>query len=328
MKTQYFIESKSPSSDEFDALCEKILSHEVKIQFFEKNFSELLQEFKINSPTQTFQQISQADLNTLHILGFNFQNVRQLPCLGITPTSSVPTQGRVETNSALLQPDFKFETPDPLEINSTQEKASSAQTETDKDIPQRKRNPFSQYGENDQLQQANQSNQNIQLRPRARMKKKEGFNFTPILILLVFIMLCGIGYLCIDDYHHNVVPAHKAEANMLLNQPAFFLKGYLFQDRIKTQADTLFQPKLASSASAEQSEDSHDFQHLNLAYFLKYNPLSHLASKYQMLSSTLFYPDHEPRHTPYFEFLLQHSRHFFSLSNHLFDFFNKINYLS
>jgi Na+-transporting methylmalonyl-CoA/oxaloacetate decarboxylase gamma subunit len=83
MKTQYFIESKSPSTDEFDALCEKILSHEVKIQFFEKIFSELLQEFKINSSTQTFQQISQADLNTLHILGFNFQNVRQLPSIGL-----------------------------------------------------------------------------------------------------------------------------------------------------------------------------------------------------------------------------------------------------
>ena len=123
-------------------------------------------------------------------------------CLGITPSWSVPTQGRAETNSALPQPDFKIEIPDPLEINSTQvtqEKVSSAQTEIEEDIPQRKHNPFSQYGENDQPQ-ANQSNQNIQRRPRARMKKKEGFNFTPILILFVFIMLCGIGYAIYDFY--------------------------------------------------------------------------------------------------------------------------------
>ena len=123
-------------------------------------------------------------------------------CLGITPTSSTPTQRRAEKNSALPQPDFKIEIPDPLEINSTQvtqEKVSSAQTEIEEDIPQRKHNPFSQYGENDQPQ-ANQSNQNIQRRPRARMKKKEGFNFTPILILFVFIMLCGIGYAIYDFY--------------------------------------------------------------------------------------------------------------------------------
>ena len=123
-------------------------------------------------------------------------------CLEITPTSSVPTQGRAETNSALPQPDFKFEIPDPLQINSTQvtqEKVSSAQTDIDEDIPHPKLNPFAQYGENDQPH-ANQSNQNIQPRPRARMKKKEGFNFTPILILFVFIMLCGIGYAIYDFY--------------------------------------------------------------------------------------------------------------------------------
>lgn len=123
-------------------------------------------------------------------------------CLEITPTSSVPTQGRAETNSALPQPDFKFEIPDPLQINSTQvtqEKVSSAQTDIDEDIPHPKLNPFAQYGENDQPH-ANQSNQNIQRRPRARMKKKEGFNFTPILILFVFIMLCGIGYAIYDFY--------------------------------------------------------------------------------------------------------------------------------
>lgn len=123
-------------------------------------------------------------------------------CLGITPTSSTPTQRRAEKNSALPQPDFKIEIPDPLEINSTQvtqEKVSSAQTEIEEDIPQQKHNPFSQYGENDQPH-ANQSNQNIQRRPRARMKKKESFNFTPILILFVFIMLCGIGYAIYDFY--------------------------------------------------------------------------------------------------------------------------------
>ena len=123
-------------------------------------------------------------------------------CLEITPTSSVPTQGRAETNSAFPELDFKFEIPDPLQINSTQvtqEKVSSAQTEIEEDIPQQKHNPFSQYGENDQPH-ANQSNQNIQRRPRARMKKKEGFNFTPILILFVFIMLCGIGYAIYDFY--------------------------------------------------------------------------------------------------------------------------------
>lgn len=135
-------------------------------------------------------------------------------CLEITPTSSVPTQGRAETNSALPQPDFKFEIPDPLQINSTQvtqEKVSSAQTDIDEDIPHPKLNPFAQYGENDQPP-ANQSNQNIQRRPRARMKKKEGFNFTPILILFVFIMLCGIGYAIYDFYSPKKavtsVPSH------------------------------------------------------------------------------------------------------------------------
>ncbi len=142
-------------------------------------------------------------------------------CLGITHTSSIPTQGRVETNSARPQPDFKFEIPDPLEINSTQvtqEKVSSAQTEIDEDIPQRKHNPFSQYGENDQLPQVNQSNQNSQRRPRARMKKKEGFNFTPILILSVFIMLCGIGYEIYDFYSpKKVVISSSSPADMSLN---------------------------------------------------------------------------------------------------------------
>lgn len=135
-------------------------------------------------------------------------------CLGITPTSSAPTQRRAEKNSALPQPDFKIEIPDPLEINSTQvtqEKVSSAQTEIEEDIPQQKHNPFSQYGENDQPH-ANQSNQNIQRRPRARMKKKEGFNFTPILILFVFIMLCGMGYAIYDFYSPKKavtsVPSH------------------------------------------------------------------------------------------------------------------------
>ena len=135
-------------------------------------------------------------------------------CLGITPTSSTPTQRRAEKNSALPQPDFKIEIPDPLEINSTQvtqKKVSSAQTEIEEDIPQQKHNPFSQYGENDQPH-ANQSNQNIQRRPRARMKKKEGFNFTPILILFVFIMLCGIGYAIYDFFSPKKavtsVPSH------------------------------------------------------------------------------------------------------------------------
>ena len=135
-------------------------------------------------------------------------------CLGITPTSSAPTQGRAETNSAFPELDFKFEISDPLEINSTQvtqEKVSSAQTKIDEDILQRKHNPFSQYDENDQPH-ANQSNQNIQRRPRARMKKKESFNFTPILILFVFIMLCGIGYAIYDFYSPKKavtsVPSH------------------------------------------------------------------------------------------------------------------------
>ena len=141
-------------------------------------------------------------------------------CLGITPTSSTPTQRRAEKNSALPQPDFKIEIPDPLEINSTQvtqKKVSSAQTEIEEDIPQRKHNPFSQYGENDQPQ-ANQSNQNIQRRPRARMKKKEGFNFTPILILFVFIMLCGIGYAIYDFYSpKKPKPPAFSQSKMNLN---------------------------------------------------------------------------------------------------------------
>jgi hypothetical protein len=44
------------------------------------------------------------------------------------------------------------------------------------------------------------------------MKKKEGFNFTPILILFVFIMLCGIGYTIYDFYSPKKavtsVPSH------------------------------------------------------------------------------------------------------------------------
>ena len=141
-------------------------------------------------------------------------------CLGITPTPSVPTQGRAETNSALPQPDFKFEIPDPLEINSTQvtqEKVSSAQTEIEEDIPQQKHNSFSQYGDNDQPQ-ANQSNQNSQRRPRTRMKKKEGFNFTPILILFVFIMLCGIGYAIYNFYSpKKAVISSSSPSDMSMN---------------------------------------------------------------------------------------------------------------
>ena len=136
-------------------------------------------------------------------------------CLGITPTSSAPTQGRAETNSAFPELDFKFEISDPLEINSTQvtqEKVSSAQTKIDEDILQRKHNPFSQYDENDQPQQANQSNQNSQRRPRARMKKK-GFNFTPILILFVLIMLCSIGYAIYDFSSSKRAPISLSSSN-------------------------------------------------------------------------------------------------------------------
>ena len=149
-------------------------------------------------------------------------------CLEITPTSSVPTQGRAETNSALPQTDFKFEIPDPLQINSTQvtqEKVSSAQTDIDEDIPHPKLNPFAQYGENDQPH-ANQSNQNIQRRPRARMKKKEGFNFTPILILFVFIMLCGIGYAIYDFY------SPKRAVTSLPSQPEMSIHNDIQKENI------------------------------------------------------------------------------------------------
>lgn len=83
MNTKFFIESKPPTSDDIDTLCEKILSHEIKVHFFEKKISEFLQQFKINRATQSPQYISQADLNTLHILGFNFQNIQQLPSIGL-----------------------------------------------------------------------------------------------------------------------------------------------------------------------------------------------------------------------------------------------------
>ena len=83
MNSSFFIESKLLTSDDIDTLCEKILSHEIKVHFFEKKISEHLQQFKINHPTQTFQHISQTDLNTLHILGFNFQNIQQLPSIGL-----------------------------------------------------------------------------------------------------------------------------------------------------------------------------------------------------------------------------------------------------
>ncbi|WP_171255337.1 hypothetical protein, partial [Acinetobacter sp. SFB] len=80
---RFFMESKLLTSDDIDTLCGKILSHEIKVHFFEKKISEHLQQFKINHPTQTFQHISQTDLNTVHILGFNFQNVQQLPSIGL-----------------------------------------------------------------------------------------------------------------------------------------------------------------------------------------------------------------------------------------------------
>lgn len=83
MNTNFFLESKLPTSDDIDTLCENILSHEIKVHFFEKKISELLQKFKINRDTQNPQYISQADLNTLHILGFNFQNIQQLPSIGL-----------------------------------------------------------------------------------------------------------------------------------------------------------------------------------------------------------------------------------------------------
>lgn len=166
-------------------------------------------------------------LNKLKDALQNYQNSYS-ECLGITPSSSVPTQGRAETNSALPQPDFKFEIPDPLQINSTQvtqEKVSSAQTDIDEDIPHPKLNPFAQYGENDQPH-ANQSNQNIQRRPRARMKKKEGFNFTPILILFVFIMLCGIGYAIYDFY------SPKRAVTSLPSQPEMSIHNDIQKENI------------------------------------------------------------------------------------------------
>ena len=166
-------------------------------------------------------------LNKLEDALQDYQN-SYYECLEITPTSSVPTQGRAETNSALPQPDFKFEIPDPLQINSTQvtqEKVSSAQTDIDEDIPHPKLNPFAQYGENDQPP-ANQSNQNIQRRPRARMKKKEGFNFTPILILFVFIMLCGIGYAIYDFY------SPKRAVTSLPSQPEMSIHNDIQKENI------------------------------------------------------------------------------------------------
>ena len=81
MHTNFFIESKPPTSDDIDTLCEKILSHKIKVHFFEKKISEHLQQFKINCATQSPQFISQADLKTLHILGVNFQNIQQLPSI-------------------------------------------------------------------------------------------------------------------------------------------------------------------------------------------------------------------------------------------------------
>ena len=79
----FFIESKPPTSDDINTLCGKILSHEIKVHFFEKKISELVQQFQINHPPQNLQHISQTDLNTLHILGFNFKNAQQLPSIGL-----------------------------------------------------------------------------------------------------------------------------------------------------------------------------------------------------------------------------------------------------
>ena len=79
----FFIESKPPTSDDINTLCGKILSHEIKVHFYEKKISELVQQFQINHPPQNLQHISQTDLNTLHILGFNFKNAQQLPSIGL-----------------------------------------------------------------------------------------------------------------------------------------------------------------------------------------------------------------------------------------------------
>ena len=137
-------------------------------------------------------------------------------CLGITPTSSTPTQGKAETNSAFPELDFEFNIPASLKTRSTQltqEKDSSTQTETDEDFSQQKRNQFVDYSENDQSQQENQSIQNRQRRPRTRRKKKEGFNFTPIIIFFVFIMLCSIGYAIYDFSSSKRAPISLSSSN-------------------------------------------------------------------------------------------------------------------
>lgn len=150
-------------------------------------------------------------------------------CFGITPTSSVPTQGRAETNSALPQPDFKFEIPDPLEINSTQfiqEKVSSAQTDIDEDIPHPKLNPFAHYGQDNGPRHGNPPIQVVQPKSRTSKKKKQGFNFTPILILFVFTMLCGIGYAIYDFY------SPKRAVTSLLSQPEMSIHNDIQKENI------------------------------------------------------------------------------------------------
>lgn len=114
-------------------------------------------------------------------------------CFGITPTSSVPTQGRAETNSALPQPDFKFEIPDPLEINSTQfiqEKVSSAQTDIDEDIPHPKLNPFAHYGQDNGPRHGNPPIQVVQ--PKSRTSKRKNKASTLLRFSYCLYSLCCV----------------------------------------------------------------------------------------------------------------------------------------
>ena len=94
MNTKFVIDSKSPRTDEINALCEKVLKYEIRIQFFETKIAELSQQFKIPQKLRTPQHLSQTDFNTLHILGLSIQQVQALPSVGLTSFAATAERDR------------------------------------------------------------------------------------------------------------------------------------------------------------------------------------------------------------------------------------------
>ena len=84
MKTQYSIDSAAYDVAAIDMLCKTVLHYEIRVQFLEKKFAELSQQFKTHSKLTSPQHLCQADADTLHILGLNIQQIQALPSLGLS----------------------------------------------------------------------------------------------------------------------------------------------------------------------------------------------------------------------------------------------------